>query len=144
MCRLSWNALVFIEVGNGANLYIISRTINTDVWKYEIIFRVEQDISLVHFAHSWHTLSYFRTFMYYSLYNNLGSANIEPLDKYMSNLLLLLIFLISLLLICCLINFLLNLFYDLEDAPVLIYLNDWAVPSELKSTLKNRSHFPMV
>ena len=76
----------------------------------KFIFRVEQDISLVHFAHSWHTLSYFRTFMYYSLYNNLGSANIEPLDKYMSNLLLLLIFLISLLLICCLINFLLNLF----------------------------------
>ena len=24
-----------------------------DVWKYEIIYRVDQDISLVHFAHSW-------------------------------------------------------------------------------------------
>ena len=27
-----------------------------DVWKYEIISRVEQDISLVRFAHSWSTL----------------------------------------------------------------------------------------
>ena len=62
--------------------------------------------------------------MYYSLYNNLGSANIELLDKYFSNLLLL-TFLISLLLICCLISYLI-LFYDLEDAPVLICLNDWA------------------
>ena len=27
-----------------------------DVWKYEIISRVEQDISLVRFAHSWDIL----------------------------------------------------------------------------------------
>ena len=27
-----------------------------DVWKYEIIYRVEQDISLVRFAHSWDIL----------------------------------------------------------------------------------------
>ena len=27
-----------------------------DVWKYEIIFCVEQDISLVRFAHSWDIL----------------------------------------------------------------------------------------
>ena len=27
-----------------------------DVWKYEIVYRVEQDISFVHFAHSWDIL----------------------------------------------------------------------------------------
>ena len=27
-----------------------------NAWKYEIISRIEQDISLVHFAHSWDIL----------------------------------------------------------------------------------------
>ena len=40
-----------------------------DVWKYEFISRVEQDISLVRFAHSWDILPHIHVF--FSIYSEL-------------------------------------------------------------------------
>ena len=60
MCRLSWNALEFTALFWWGNrtifLYNKQNNIYMDVWKYEIISRDEQDISLVRFAHSWDIL----------------------------------------------------------------------------------------
>ena len=57
MCQLSWNTLLLLYFCGTIGLfyYTINRTIHA--WKYSMMFisGVEQDISLVCFAHLWDT-----------------------------------------------------------------------------------------
>ena len=56
-----------------------------DVWKYEIISRVEQDISLVRFAHSWDILVNTRNkfHIYYSLFKTYFKTDEIKLNKFL-------------------------------------------------------------